>query len=366
MAARASSAPSSRDIFGIPDPYAGHSVGPGNRTMGIGGPNVPMTTWEPRGADGRYQAGPANFLKNGVAPVSHGHIELSTAPITWQYLCPPLNDRSDLLLMPDMLVFGINQMDPEESSNMLLSLSKANCLMQNQHADHTLAIVPGSPQYDDEHFEFHRWLRDYGEAGLEHYAHVRESGNKEKIAALGELQRFWERATGDDFCWLTTYGILKRISFLGIIITANRGVGIETIDQTAASEHYTQVTVGVAKRVRCAQMFGNNCDITTGSNVWITLSRKYLGRGKYGAFQLKPGGSKHRDRPLVGETRYIDDAGITQTGHVFRVGVVIEPANQEPASFAVETANNTGYQTSERNSSEAHATLPTVYLAVGY
>lgn len=366
MAVRAASAPSTRDIFSIPGPFPGHSVDPGVNNMGLGGPNVPMTVWEPRGADGRFQAQPANFLKHGVPPVSHGHIELSTMPITWQYLCPPLNDHADLLLMPDMPVFGVNQMDPEESSNLLLTLSKVNCLMQNQFADHELARKPDTQYYVEDHWQFHEWMQKYGEAGLEHYAHVRASGNTEKISALSELRSFWEMAQTSEFCWLTSYGILKRINFLGIIITANRGVGIETIDQTLASEHYTQVTVGVAKRVRCAQLFGNSTDITTGSNVWITLSRKYLGKNKYGAFQLKPGGSKHRDRPLVNETTYLDESGVIQSGHVFRVGVVIEPASSNPSSLAVELANNTGYQTSERNSMEAHATIPTCYLALGY
>ncbi len=384
--ARAASAPSSRDIFGVPNPHAGNSVGPGNRTMGLGGPGVPMTVWEPRGADGRFQSQPAKFLDYGVAPKEHGHIDLSTAPITYQYLCPPLNDRADLLLMPDMPVFSVNQLDPEESSNILLSLSKVNCLMQNQHDDFELFSQPGvngteatptNPQFDFEHWEFRQWLEKYGESGLEAYAYAISHGQAERVAKMdagtgGDLKRFWQRSVLSEFCWLTSYGILKRISFLGIIVTTNHAVGLETMDQTAASDHYTQVTVGIGKRVRCAQLFGTNDNITTGSNVWISLSRKFLGVGrhdgvaKYGAFQLRPGGSKKVDYPLSHETSYVDQAGQIQKGHTWKVGVVIEPAAGSPQAYAVESANNTGYAVSERNAYDAHGTIPTLYLAVGY
>ena len=377
---RAASAPSTRDIFGVPNPYAGNPVQPGNRTMGLGGPQVAGINWEPRGADGRFQKGPANFLRYGQAPVEHGHIELSTAPITYQYLCPPLNDRADLLLMPDMLVFGVNQMDPEESSNILLSLSKVNCLMQMQKDDFDLQRNPGidgtlerptSPHFNSEAYEFYQWLTEYGERGLEDYAYAESHNQKARLEAFdratnGQLKRFWQLSTSSEFCWLTTYGILKRISFLGVIITSNRAHGLEAADTTEHHDHYMQVTVGIGKRVRCAQLFGDNSDITTGSKVWITLSRKHLGQGKYGAFQLRPGGSKKVDYPLPTEMSYLDEAGQLQTGHHWPVGVVIEPSNSNPQPYNVEAANNTGYEVSESNAYGAHASIATCYVAIGY
>jgi hypothetical protein len=389
---RAASAPSSRDIFGIPIP-GGNPVGPGNMSMGIGGPNVPRVTWEPRGASGK---GPASFLRYGVPPKSHGSISLKSVEfIPYQYMCPPLNDSADLLLMPEMPCFTVNELDPEEDSTVVLSLAKLNKLFQDQYNDFVNARDPGmngtsaaptNPLFSDDAFAFHQWLKEYGERGLDDYAYAESHNQQDRLrkmdAEAPDLKRFWQLATSSEFCWLTRYGILKRISFSGIIINTNRAIGLEAVDQTENHEHYVQVNVGIGKRVRCAQVFGMNDEITTGSKVWILLTRKQLADKSYGAFKLQPSGSKKLDYPLAHHMTYVDDAGMTCTGYHWKVGkcpnrwpplpsyfrfpgVVIEPADKNPQPFSLEQANNTGLHISERVSYEAHGTLPSLYLAVG-
>lgn len=376
----AASAPSSRDIFGTPGPNSGFAVGPGNNTMGLGGPNVPSVTWEPRTANGRYQSGPAKFLDYGVPPSKHGHITLKSVEfIQCQYMSPPLNDQADLLLMPDMPVFTVNELDPTEDTTLVLSHAKCNKLFQDQFDDFELAREPGAqgtrdaptnPHFNTDSHSFHEYLTMFGEAGLEDYAYAESHGQKERIAAMDAkmpyLKRFWQLSTSSEFCWLTRYGILKRISFSGVVINTNRAVGLEAIDNTEHTDHYVQVNVGIGKRVRCAQLFGMSDEITTGSKVWIILTRKPCGNGKYGAFKLQPGGSKTLDYPLSHQMSYVDQAGMQRTGFRWILGVVIEPANANPQAFSLEQANNTGYQISERNAYDAHATLPTLYLALGF
>ncbi len=378
---RAASAPSTRDIFGIPNPYAGVAVGPGNNTMGIGGARGAGVGWDPRDAAGRFQAGPAKFLDYGIAPTEHGHITLKSVEfIQYQYMCPPLNDQADILLMPDMPVFTVNELDPTEDSTIVLSLAKLNKLFQDQFDDFELARevgaagtadAPTNPHFSSDAHSFHQWLQEFGERGLEDYAYAESHGQHARIAKMdaatgGTLKRFWQLSTGSEFCWLTRYGIQKRISFSGIIINTNRANGLETEDRTENHEHYCQVNVGIGKRVRCAQIFGMNDEITTGSKVWIILTRKYCGHGKYGAFKLQPGGSKKLDYPLSVQMNYVDQAGMRCTGFRWMLGTVIEPASSNPQPFSLEQANNTGYHISERNAYEAHAALPTLYLALGF
>lgn len=197
--------------------------------MGLGGPNVPYSTWEPRGADGRYQAGIAKFLDYGEAPSEHGHITLKSVDfIQYQYMCPPLGNQSDLMLMPDMAVFTINELDAEEDSTYVLSVPQLNKLFQDQQDDFELAHQvgiggtkesPTNPHFDTDTHDFWTFLQKYGERGLEDYAyavsHKQDDRVRKMDAAEPDLKRFWQLSTSSEFCWLTKYGIIQRISFSG-------------------------------------------------------------------------------------------------------------------------------------------------------
>lgn len=376
-----------RDIFGISNPYAGVSAGP----TSIGGPNVPATSWEPRGTDGRFANSMEKWAKGGNAPKEHGHISLKSVEfLQFQYMCPPVNDGSDLLIMPEMLVFTVNEMPNEEDATIILSLAKLNRIAQEQWDDFVLmtSTTANNPHLDDEALTFYANLRYYGERGLEDYAYavshnridlldkydsaqpiLSKKANDEDTQLfpyVTSLRDFWQSSTKEGFCYLTRYGWLQRVNFSGIVQNVNRAVGLEEIDTTESSQHYLSVNVALAKRVRCANVFGSSEHIKTHSTLWITLKRKRCGKGKYGAFQLVPGGSLKLDKPLSHMRNYIDESGAICSGHVWTIGSVLEPPERSPQPTAIEQATNTGYHLGDRASYEAHASLPSFYVALGF
>jgi hypothetical protein len=388
---RALSAPSSRDIYSVPSPYAGNPVGPGVMNMGIASAASAYagSSWDPRGAPrGRDVAGMARRLGFGEAPISTGSISLKSFDfISQQYICPPINDGADTLLMPEMLCFCSTEIDLEEGTTLVLSVAKLNKLMADQWSDFLLATTGDqqtNPHYDHDAVEFLQAMREYGERGLEDYAHSREHKQKSELI-LGKLHKelgggeaaggkdvislrdFWVRSTQPGYCYLTRYGILQRINFAGVVLNVNRAVSVEDLDQTAASDHYSNVAVVIAKRARCANVFGDAVNITTGSKVWITLTRKHCGGGgKYGAFVLRPGGSRFHEYPLASELRYTDEAGMVCPGYHWKVGKVTEPGDRSPQPYAMEQACNTGHHASDKASYDAHGSIPSIYLALGF
>lgn len=356
-----SSGPQVADIFSVGFPEYGTSE------IGNAGPNVPYTTW-----DAQSTRGIARFTNNGQPPKSVGSIGLKTVDfISHQYLSPPVNDEADMLLMPEMLAFLVKEMDPNEGTNVVLSLPALNKIMQDQWDDFVLRSTQSANNaYETtDAVNFRGWLMEYGEQGLNDYVAARKRGDSKMLDTMHnktELRQFWEMSTKDGYCYLTLHGIMSRINYAGPIISTNRAHSLEDENLTGTYEHYTQVVIGLAKRVRVANMFGNAENITTGSKLWVLLTRKYCGDGKYGAFAMIPGGCKAKWRPLSHHRNYVDEAGNEMEGHTYAVGVVIEPADRSPHEAAIEQATNTGAYINAKAAYDAHALLPTMYIAAGF
>jgi hypothetical protein len=355
-----SSGPQVADIFSVGFPEYGTSE------IGNAGPNVPYMPW-----DAQSTRGVARFTNNGQPPKSVGSIGLKSVDfISHQYLSPPVNDEADQLLMPDMLAFLVREMDPDEGTNVVLSLAALNKIMQDQWDDFVLKSTQNNNPYETtDAVNFRSYLQTYGERGLNDYVAARKRGDEkmlEKMNSEPGLREFWEMSTKEGYCYLTLHGILSKINYAGPIISTNRAHSLEDEMMTGTYEHYTQVVVGLAKRVRVANMFGTAENITTGSKLWVLFTRKYCGDGKYGAFAAIPGGCKGKWRPLSHDRTYVDEAGSIIEGHVFAVGVVIEPADRSPHPAALEQATNTGPYISAKAAYDAHALLPTMYIAAGF
>lgn len=371
--------PSFAEIMSVgSNPYSGFAAGPGQGGFGgIDGPDVPYVSWAPRGAS-YDQTGPAAFLNNGVAPTSHGHISIKSLDfVQRQYLCPPWGDDSQQYIMPDMLVFSVNEMDPTEDSTTILTLSKANQLMREAYTDFVDASDPAHPSFFAEAGAFKVALEEYGEAMLESY-HVARQLNKETAfrkqfeaeAGFAKFRAFYDACKTDMFCWLTRFGITQKMSFLGSVINVNRATSLESMDMTQHTDHYCQVNVCLAKRGLVANVFGHSDVITTGSRLWLTLKRKQRyargGEMKPAEYTIVPNGSAIRDGPSLAERAYQDPSGRAMRGHYWRVGVVITPGNFDPSDTAMVTAANIGVQCNERRAYEDHGTLPTMYVAMGF
>lgn len=377
------SAPSTRIIMGGPAPNYGIDIGHGRPNMGLSGPGTPGMAWDPRGVKPNNNP-MAKFLDYGEAPKSHGHVALkSFEQIQFQYMSPPFNDGSDQYLMPDMLCFTVNEADNEEGTTVVLSIPKINLLSQQQWDDLILRSTGtrfNNPHYDEESASFFRALQVWGEAGLTDYAyalnHSEEELSKKLLkqydtipANLPEgtptLRKFYAMSNQSGFCYLTVLGFLQRVSFAGAIINLNRATSLEGEDHTEGHDHFTQVNVGVAKRVRVGNVFGPVDRIRVGSKLWIELRRKPCGDGKYGSLALFPNGSYVNPYPKPGDMRYIDESGSIRFGHVFKVGTVLEGAQNDCQLFSIEQANGTSYHISEQVSFQAFGGVPTMYVMMG-
>ena len=185
--------------------------------------------------------------------------------------------------------------------------------------------------------------------------------------AFEALEDYYEMATKDFYCWLTRFGILSRVNFCGSVINVNRGTSLEGYTDVRSTQHYTQVVVGIAKRVRVANVFGEHDNIDTGSQVWLALKRKahMYNAGEVGAYCVVPGGSM-KGWPTVFERTYNDPSGRPMIGWVWRLGVVLTPPTSFSTQSVCQRAANLGYRVNEREAYEYHGTLPTMYVAFGY
>jgi len=363
----------SRDIFSGLSPFTGTAAAPGN--FGISGPNVPSVSWAPTGAPDESGLGAiARFLNSGKPPKSHGSISLKGFDfVQYVYLCPPWADNSQRYIMPEMLAWTVNTMDTGDSATTVLTLPKINQIAKDCY-DEFKRITderPGNSDASPEAIEFKKFLVLYGEHSLETFAKLRDLTTTTVMDAAErkDMIKFLGLAKQDFYCWLTRFGIMSRVTYVGPVINVNRAVSVEELDMTQHADHYCQVNVCYAKRGRIANVFGPACSITTGSKLWLTLRRKMVltHEGMEPRhYQIVPGGSTLRDKPSDRERTYLDDSGRPVLGHVWRVGVVSFPGPSSPSVGSCQDASNTGVRCSEREAYEAHGTLPSLIVAVGF
>lgn len=365
------------EINAVRNTSAGWSVGPTDSgTLGVNQVPSPGFAWAPTGANSDV-GGAAGSLNNGEFPLDSTVMTLdSWEHISYQYLAPSsLGDGSDLLIMQRMLVFIVKEHNLDDESTVCIPLHKLNKLAQQQWNDFvrdTTGDAGNNPYFSPEKAEFKMWLERLGEHSLEAYAQQRHRGDPLGLCAKfeaqtnGAIREFYNRAKQPGYCYLTRYGWLSRVSWGGPVVNTNRAESLMQQDDTFQREHYLQINVGFAKRIECAQQFGHNDDIMAGSRLWITLTRKPCPQGKFGAFVLRPGGSKVRDHPSNKERCYLDESGRLCRGHVWKVGIVTQAAQHAPSVTSQERANCTGEMQDETLAYEMHAGLPSMWIACGY
>lgn len=370
----------SSEIDAVRNTRAGWSTGPEPGNFGITQVPAPGFQWAPTGANTDV-AGAARALDNGEPPLESTVVTLdSFEHISYQYLAPSsLGDGSDLLIMSRMLVFIAKEHNLDDESTVCIPLHKLNKLSQQQWNDFvrdTTGDATINPYYNPEKALFKRCLELLGEHTLEAYAHQRHKGDPYNLCERFEtnalrfkgcdLRQFFTLSTQPGYCYLTRYGWLSRVSWGGPVVNTNHAESLMQQDDTPQREHYLQINVGYAKRIECAQNFGPNDEIMAGSRLWITLTRKPCPEGKFGAFVLRPGGSKVRDHPSNSDRCYLDESGRLCRGYVWKVGIVTQAAQEAPSVTAQERANCTGEAQDELLAYQMHAGLPSMWIACGY
>jgi hypothetical protein len=269
-----------------------------------------------------------------------------------------------------MLIFIVKSTTAlEDEATIMIPLFKVNAMAQaqwNAFVRDTTGDQTTNPYFNQQKWDFLGYMQTYGERGLEAYAYARNHGNEAALAKWDHVRPFYEMAQQPEFCFLTRFGILNHLNWAGVVINTNRAETLLGLDASLYTQRYLHVNVGYAKRIECAQLFGSSDDITTGSRLWITLTRKRCHDGKFGAFVLRPGGSKKIDTPLMRDRCYADESGHMCTGHVWHVGVVINPPTEALSVVAQEQANNTGESQDDMRAYKMHAEVPSMWVAVGY
>ena len=367
--------PGMGEIFSVGGtPGWGSSPGPRPglySNMGVGGPGLPGIEWAPRGANSPLGAALA-AMGGGLPPTQHGHIHLKSHDfISQQYLTPPWGDESEKYIMPDMLCFTLSQTrsgggvggssDEAPNCTVVLTLAALNQLLDSQWNE---LVANNISQTDPESQRFFALLRTYGERWLEAYHVERQLGgarfDKIKDKFPDNMEEFYQLALKDFYCWQTRFGIMSRVNFAGSVMNVNRGTSLEGYENVAQSQHYTQVVVGIAKRVRVGNVFGDCEHIVTGSKVWLKLTRNARG-----AYCVVPEGSP-AGWPTETQLTYKDASGRSMTGWVWRVGVVATPPTSYAAYTACARASNLGQRVNEREAYEMHAVVPPMYVNFGY
>lgn len=349
-----------QDIFAGVIPFAGQPMGPG----GFSSPGQAFAgqEWKPTGTN------TPSFAQAGQAPRSHGAISLKSVDfLQYTYLCPNWGDDSHKYISPEMLCYAVKSIDPQDSSTIILTLPKCNQLSKDCYHEYKDMIQNRDPIAE----KFNKYLTTYGENALYTFHHLgfEKYQSLSNATEASEMKDFHDMATQDMYCWLTQYGIHSRINFLGVVINTNGASSYQELDQTAYSAHYTQVNVGYAKRIRCANVFGSSEKITTGSKLWITLKRRFaetITGPTFTYFQFIPGGSNIEDGPLQCEMSYVDPSGRRVRGHRWHVGIVMFPGSRSPQPKEIENASNLSTLCNERMACDDHGGLPTLIISLGF
>lgn len=332
----------------------------------------PSLAWYPRSDTGAGNGvGQAlAFLNNGQMPKVTSNTTLKSVDvIQQQFSCPPWLDGAEKYMMPEMLCFATNEPTLDGSATVINTLPHANQLMYDAHVDFERMVADG----EEPAVTFKRLLEKHGEVGLELYHQARsmnETGRSTKfwqdVFSSSELRQLYALSTQDMYCYLTRFGILSKLSYLGAIINLNRATNNEQMDRTEYTEHYTVVNVCMALRARVGNVFGSAEHVTTGTKLWLKLTRKRGQDGTFREYCIVPGGTKYLAKPLqLHDLAYFDRSGRAMTAHVWPVGVVNYPGPNPPSPSVGSEAANTGNVVNEQKAYNAHALVPTIWVSLG-
>jgi len=355
-------------------PQVGRTLaGPGLAGYRTGPPDTGMAVY-PRtgGGDGRWRGFTAGSVNFGRNPQAHVSREIGNVPITMPFNFACYSYEWLQQLVPGTILFAVReQLGPASYQTLIFSLAQLNKLAVDQWNDFVLRSEDGvNPYADEEAILFRRYLTEYGESGLEAYEMARlhgETPENRDFLRMPELRHFHELAQTPGYCYLTRFGWVSRVNFLGIADNVSRAT---TLEKEMAIYEYEENTlsggVALAKRTKACNVFGSSEETRTGANVWIILTRIQCDRdnGASGAFQLRPGANAYRNYPLEREYEYIDEAGMMRRGFYWHLGYVLRSGPRSPQRSVLEAANGTGSGANPHVSYEMHGLLPTLELAL--
>ena len=398
--------PALGDINSTPSQMPGTSAGPAGMSTASGGgfglssPGIAYANWMPTGTASNA-ASMVGFLRNGVPPKSHGHVQFrSNDFITQAYTIAPWGDDSHLQITEGMAVFIGKEMDSRHNLTNMVSLVKLNRLCQQARMDYDVLSDPNNPEADPEAIRFRTLLAEHGERGLEqhHWARMtgrlrnwvdgnrskgtawtsdnpgdlpnRYQGERRPETALtgykeGELDELWRLAHQPIYRYITRFGILRHWNFAGFVVAVSRGTSQETLSRTVHEDHILSVTVSMGKRTRVGAYWGDRKALRVGAQPKFVLRAKQLSDGSYGAMEIVPYVCFKRNCVPPADKSYYDESGHLIPGHVWSLGTIIEPPRRDGQEAQRQICSGTALDSTARMGYEAFGNIPRCYIAVG-
>lgn len=278
-----------------------------------------------------------------------------------QYSTPSIGYNHFAEMREGMLAFCVRVDPGDKGATFIVVLHQLNRLFREQWDDFVISTTgdaTNNPRFDGHARKFLTYMQNFGEHGLSRYETVHCSGNARELAKLEDLREYWDMAKSDQFCYLTLFGILQRVSYLGPITNLTRSYTLDVKDYHDAG--YQGIVVGLGQRVPCTQVFGRSEQLTPQVKLHLTYTRIPCSDGKYGAFWVMPG-SEFDDHAKW----YRDESGTKCCAYKRNVGSVHTAATKQNSSFAILQATNMAPALAEDSAWRQHSGLPFFFLNCG-
>ena len=318
----------------IPTP-TGAMVLPG-QSYTPGEPIIPINAL-PRSAQG---ADPS-FMDYKPSNYGSPFIEDDTS-IVQPYMLNTWHDDHQNRIRTGMLVFSANHIDKAYGRTTWATIAKVNETLRSNYMDFKKVADENST------------LKQYLEANPEN--RVAEYAARVKCGLPGNQadSEGYTSATTHETNWaLTTYGIMRKWTFLGVV---------QTMDRAESASHYSydqQFRSGAAvtdKKATVYNVWGNKDKVVSGSKLWLILKRVKTRGGGWGHFQYEPYVSRNQEIPPRSARYFLDQSSTVQLGQCIYVGTVYRPPVKNPMENA--RLLSIGVGGSESQSFEAIAAMP--------
>lgn len=245
-----------------------------------------------------------------------------------------------------MMMFAIRHHLADPGATVVVNQAQLNRLMREQW-DEFVRRTTESANRDGEHPEDNQFLdllRQHGELGLELYDMYVNStleSNRKRAAAYSA---FATMAVSEKFCYLTSYGIRKRVNYIGPILSLSISSTLDEGDYANRTDP-SSLAVGVAKNVPCAAIFGPSNEMHARTKLWMIITRVRCEGNKCGTFCVKATYSKTTEDPEMPShmaLTYRDESGALCNAIRRYVGSVLVPPTEYSPSAAIQLSTGCG------------------------
>jgi hypothetical protein len=192
----------------------------------------------------------------------------------------------------------------------------------------------------------------------------------EQYKKKSDIERFYQLATEPLLCWVTRFGILKKINYGGVVLGMQRETGMAYELSSAAQRDRSEILAGgIARRLMTKNIFASSASqLPYGALCCLILTRTRCLDGNvegvpYGAYQYKPWSSAVEAYPPRQDVTYLDEKGVTQRAHVINLGIVYAGPEKDIPQSTINEACNLGPFIDNNRAKASFALLEEMFIA---